>query len=247
MGRFDNKVVLVTGAGSGMGAAFAKAFAAEGAKVVACDISEENVKKVSEELGENVVAVKTDVAKAEDWAKAIEVAHEKFGEVTVLVNSAGIADLTPLEFISEEAFRRSIEVNLMSNFYGIRSVIPDMKNANWGRIVNIGSIATIAASGDAPAYATSKHGVGGLTKAAAHGLAKYNILVNAVLPGTIDTPMMNGVKEMGPEAVAYICNSIPLKRMAKPEEVASLVLYLASEENNYVDGTEIVIDGGMRA
>lgn len=247
MGRFNNKVVLVTGAGSGMGAAFAKAFVEEGAKVVACDISEENVKKVSEELGENVVAVKTDVAKAEDWAKAIEVAHEKFGEVTVLVNSAGIADLTPLEFISEEAFRRSIEVNLMSNFYGIKAVIPDMKNASWGRIVNIGSIATIAASGDSPAYATSKHGVGGLTKAAAQGLAKYNILVNAVLPGTIDTPMMDGVKAIGPEAVAYICNSIPLKRMARPEEVASLVLYLASEENTYVDGTEIVIDGGMRA
>lgn len=247
MGRFDNKVVLVTGAGSGMGAAFTRAFVAEGAKVVACDISEENVNKVAEELGENVVAVKTDVAKAEDWAKAIEVAHEKFGEVTVLVNSAGIADLTPLEFISEEAFRRSLEVNLMSNFYGIRAVIPDMKNANWGRIVNIGSIATVQASGDAPAYATSKHGVGGLTKAAAHGLAKYNILVNAVLPGTIDTPMMDGVKAMGPEAVAYICNSIPLKRMSKPEEVASLVLYLASEENTYIDGTEIVIDGGMRA
>ena len=247
MGRFDNKVVLVTGAGSGMGAAFTRAFVAEGAKVVACDISEENVNKVAEELGENVVAVKTDVAKAEDWAKAIEVAHEKFGEVTVLVNSAGIADLTPLEFISEEAFRRSLEVNLMSNFYGIRAVIPDMKNANWGRIVNIGSIATVQASGDAPAYATSKHGVGGLTKAAAHGLAKYNILVNAVLPGTIDTPMMDGVKAMGPEAVAYICNSIPLKRMSKPGEVASLVLYLASEENTYIDGTEIVIDGGMRA
>lgn len=247
MSRFENKVVLVTGAGSGMGASFAKAFAKEGAKVVACDISEENVRKVVEEIGDHAVAVKTDVSSSKDWANAIEVAHEKFGEVTVLVNAAGIADLTPLENITEEGFRRSIEVNLMSNFYGMKAVVEDMKKANWGRIVDIGSIASITANGDAPAYATSKHAVAGLTKAAAHGLAKYNILVNAVLPGTVNTAMMKGVQAMGSEAVAAICNAIPLKRMAEPEEVATLVLYLASEENTYINGAEITVDGGMCA
>ena len=146
MGRFENKVVIVTGAGSGVGASFAKAFAKEDAKVVACDISEENVRKVVEEIGDHAVAVKTDVSSSKDWANAIEVAHEKFGEVTVLVNAAGIADLTPLENITEEGFRRSIEVNLMSNFYGMKAVVEDMKKANWGRIVDIGSIASITAN-----------------------------------------------------------------------------------------------------
>ena len=226
MGRFENKVVIVTGAGSGVGASFAKAFAKEDAKVVACDISEENVRKVVEEIGDHAVAVKTHVSSSKDWANAIEVAHEKFGEVTVLVNAAGIADLTPLENITEEGFRRSIEVNLMSNFYGMKAVVEDMKKANWGRIVDIGSIASITANGDAPAYATSKHAVAGLTKAAAHGLAKYSILVNAVLPGTVNTAMMKGVQAMGPEAVAAICNAIPLKRMAEPKKLQQLFFIL---------------------
>ena len=247
MGRFDGKVAIVTGGGSGMGAAFAKQLVAEGASVVIGGRTEEKVKKIAAEIGHNILAVKMDASKAEDWTAAMAAAHDAFGKVSILINSAGISDLTPLEYLDEQGLRRSLDINLMSQFHGMKAVLEDMKELNWGRIVNIASLAAQTASGDSPAYATSKHAVAGLSKSAAHAFAKYNVLVNFVLPGSIDTPMMDGVKAMAPEAIAQICAATPLKRMADPEEVATLVLYLASPENTYITGTGIVIDGGMTA
>lgn len=247
MERFKTKTVLVTGGGSGIGAAVAKRFAAEGASVVITGRREEKLMEVAETDQSKIFPVKMDVSKQEDWKKVIDITHEKVGNVDILINNAGIADLTPLEYLTEEQFRKSLEINLMSDFYGMKAVLGDMKEKNWGRIVNVASLAAQSASGDSPAYATSKHAVNGLTKSAAHGLAKYNILVNSILPGTIDTPMMDGVKAMSPEAIHQICASIPLHRMATPEEVASLILYLASEDNTYITGSGIVIDGGMTA
>lgn len=247
MERFKTKTVLVTGGGSGIGAAVAKRFAAEGASVVITGRREEKLMEVAETDKSKIFPVKMDVSKQEDWKKVIDITHEKIGKVDILINNAGIADLTPLEYLTEEQFRKSLEINLMSDFYGIKAVLEDMKEKKWGRIVNVASLAAQSASGDSPAYATSKHAVNGLTKSAAHGLAKYNILVNSILPGTIDTPMMDGVKAMSPEAIHQICASIPLHRMATPEEVASLILYLASEDNTYITGSGIVIDGGMTA
>lgn len=122
-----------------------------------------------------------------------------------------------------------------------------MKALGGSRILNVASLAAQSASGDSPAYATSKHAVAGLTKSAAHAFAKYNILVNYILPGTINTPMMSGVTSAHPEAIQQICAMIPLNRMGTPKDVASLVLYLVSEDNTYVTGSGIVIDGGMTA
>lgn len=155
--------------------------------------------------------------------------------------------MTPFELLSEEAFRKSLDINLISNFLGMKAVLPDMKKAGWGHIVSTASVAALSAGGDSCAYTASKHAVSGLSKCAAHALAPYNILVNSVLPGAVDTPMMDGVKALGPEINAQLCAKIPLRRMARPEELASLVLFLSSEENTYMTGSQVIIDGGKEA
>lgn len=245
MNRFENKVVLITGAGSGMGAEYGRAFAAEGAKVVLGDVNEENVKKVAEEIGKNAIGLKMDVSSWEDWKQVMEAAHEKFGKVAVLINNAGIADQTPFEYLTEEAFRRSFEVNTMSVFYGCKAVLEDMKELNWGRIVNISSIAGLRGSGDNAAYVASKHAVTGITKSNAYAFAKYNILINGIHPGAVDTPMIRTLDEKFPGTLQYLANSIPLKRLGDCSEIARLALFLASEENTFMTGEGIVIDGGQ--
>lgn len=245
MNRFENKVALITGAGSGIGKAIALAYAEEGAKVVLCGRTGAKVKKVADEIGENALAVEMDVASLDDWKRTVEEVHEKFGKIQVLVNNAGIADQTPFDYLTEEAFRNSMEINLMSVFYSYKTVAEDMKELQWGRIVNVSSIAGLKASGDNAAYATSKHAVTGLTKSSGFAFAKYGILVNSIHPGAVDTPMMGALKERYPEAIEQICQSIPLGRMAEADEIAKLVLFLTSEENTYINGAGLVIDAGQ--
>ena len=201
MGRFDSMVCFITGAGSGMGKAYAYAFAKEGARVVLADLNGENVKQVADDIGERAVAISMDVSSLSDWERAVEIAHQHFGDIQILINNAGIADQTPFEYLTEEAFRRSMEVNLMSVFYSYKTVVEDMKKANWGRIVNVSSIAGVRGVGDNAAYVSSKHGVTGLTKTAGFAFAKHNILVNSIHPGAIDTPMMAALKEKYPDAI----------------------------------------------
>lgn len=188
-----------------------------------------------------------DVSSLSDWQEAVKQIHQRFGDISVVINNAGIADQTPLEYLTEEAFRASMDINMMSVFYSLKTAAEDMKKNHWGRIVNTSSIAGIRACGDNAAYAASKHAVDGLTKSAAFALAKYNVLVNCVHPGVVDTPMMDDVREKYPEAIAQICAMIPLKRMCKPEEVAKLIAFLASEDNTFVNGEGITIDGGQYA
>lgn len=247
MGRFDSMVCFITGAGSGMGKAYAYAFAKEGARVVLADLNGENVKQVADDIGERAVAISMDVSSLSDWERAVEIAHQHFGDIQILINNAGIADQTPFEYLTEEAFRRSMEVNLMSVFYSYKTVVEDMKKANWGRIVNVSSIAGVRGVGDNAAYVSSKHRVTGLTKTAGFAFAKHNILVNSIHPGAIDTPMMAALKEKYPDAIEHICKAIPLGRMCQPEEVAGLVMFLVSKENTFVNGANIVIDGGQYA
>lgn len=244
MANFENKVVIITGAASGMGKEYAYAFAKQGAKVVLGDLNE-NVLKVAADIGKNAAGLVMNVASSEDWQKAVNLAHEKFGKVTILINNAGIADQTPFEYLTEEAFRRSMDVNLMSDFYGCKAVLEDMKASNWGRIVNVSSIAGVRGVGDSLAYIASKHAVTGLTKSCAHAFGKYNILINAICPGVVDTPMMATLKEKYPEAIAAIIGAIPVGHMADPKEIVGLVQFLCSEDNTFVNGENIVIDGGQ--
>lgn len=198
-------------------------------------------------MGERGLAIQMDVSSLSDWQEAVKQIHQRFGDISVVINNAGIADQTPLEYLTEEAFRASMDINMMSVFYSLKTAAEDMKKNHWGRIVNTSSIAGIRACGDNAAYAASKHAVDGLTKSAAFALAKYNVLVNCVHPGVVDTPMMDDVREKYPEAIAQICAMIPLKRMCKPEEVAKLIAFLASEDNTFVNGEGITIDGGQYA
>ncbi|MDP9960743.1 glucose 1-dehydrogenase [Chryseobacterium lathyri] len=243
MNRLKGKVAIITGAASGMGAAHAVAFVAEGAKVVLTDINEEKGLEVAKSLGDHsALFVKHDVSSKEDWDKVIEATEKTFGPVDILVNNAGIDKPALLEEMPEALYRQVIEINQVSVFLGMKAVIPSMKKGSTGSIVNISSIAGFVAAPYRLAYSASKFAVRGMTKSAAVELAKYNIRVNSVHPGLIDTPMTSAVPK---EELSKI--NIPLGRAADAKEVSSLVVYLASDESSYSTGSEFIIDGGITA
>lgn len=243
MGRLDGKVAIVTGGASGMGASHVRRFVKEGAKVVFTDINAEGGKALEAELGENVKFVQQDVTKADDWKKVIEEAENTFGPVNILVNNAGITMSKSLMEITEEEYRRIIDINQVSVFLGTKAVVPSMQKAGGGSIINISSINGIV--GGAIGYTDSKFAVRGFTKAAALQLAHLGIRVNSVHPGVIETPMVTQGDAV--EVIKEFAKQIPVGRMAQPEEVSNLVLYLASDESSYSTGSEFVIDGGLTA
>ncbi len=243
MGRLANKVAIITGAAGGMGASHAKLFIQEGAKVIIADILENEGKQLANELGENAAFVKLDVTKKENWEEAISFTEETFGPVNVLVNNAGITMTKSIEEITEEEYRKIVDINQISVLLGMQSTVSSMKKATGGSIVNISSINGLV--GGAIGYTDTKFAVRGMSKAAALELAQYNIRVNSVHPGVIETPML--VQEGAKEAVERFAKSIPNKRVAKVQEVSNLVLYLASNESSYSTGSEFVVDGGLTA
>lgn len=226
-----------------MGASHARLFVKEGAKVIIADILEQDGQALAEELGENAKFIKLDVTKAENWEEAVTAAEEAFGPVNVLVNNAGISMNKSIEETTEEEYRKIIDINQVSVFLGVKAVIPSMKNSDGGSIVNISSINGLV--GGAIGYTDSKFAVRGMTKAAALGLAHYGIRANSVHPGVIETPMI--AQEDSKDAIQEFAKYIPNKRVAKPEEVSNLVLYLASDESSYSTGAEFVVDGGLTA
>jgi 3alpha(or 20beta)-hydroxysteroid dehydrogenase len=247
MSRLAGKIAIITGASQGMGMAHARAFVAQGAKVVLGDLNEEGGKALASELGPNAVFVKQDVARAEDWQAILREGEKRFGTVNVLVNNAGIlGKLAATTELPETEFLRVCAVNQTAVFLGMQTVLPGMIKAGGGSIVNISSIAGLVAIYGAPnlAYVASKFAVRGMTKQVAVEYGGKNIRVNSVHPGYIKTPMMvAATDEGGGEALAQI----PLHRMAEPSEVSNLVVFLASDESAFITGTEHVIDGGMTA
>lgn len=243
MTRLEGKVAIITGAAQGMGASHARRFVAEGAKVVITDLNEEKGTALASELGENVLFVKQNVTSAEDWAAVVAKAEEKFGTVNVLVNNAGITMAKSILETTEEEYRRIVDINQVSVFLGMKNVIPSMQKVGGGSIVNISSINGIV--GGAVGYTDTKFAVRGMTKAAAMECSHYGIRVNSVHPGVIATPMV--VQEDTKAAVEEFAKHIPLKRVAQPEEVTNLVLYLASDESSYSTGAEFIVDGGITA
>ena len=243
MARLEGKVAIITGAAQGMGATHARRFVEEGAKVVLTDLNEEKGKAMQAELGENALFVKQNVTSADDWNKVVEEAEKAFGKVDVLVNNAGITMAKSILAMTEEEYRRIVDINQLSVFLGMKTVIPAMQKAGGGSIVNISSMNGLVAG--AVGYTDTKFAVRGMTKAAAIECANYGIRVNSVHPGVIATPMV--VQEDTKAAVEAFAKHIPLKRVAQPEEVSNLVLYLASDESSYSTGSEFVIDGGLTA
>jgi 3alpha(or 20beta)-hydroxysteroid dehydrogenase len=231
-----------------MGAAHARAFVAEGAKVIMTDAQQEKGSALACELGGDALFIRHDVTDWDGWRKVVQEGEAKYGTINVLVNNAGITGkyVSTLEIEMKE-YERVIAVNQTSIFYGTRAVLPSMLKAGGGSIVNISSICGMVAVYGSPsiAYVGSKFAVRGMTKMIAVEYGDKNIRANSVHPGFIRTPMLvnDGMGEFDEKALSQI----PLKRIAEPSEVSNLVVFLASDESSFVSGMEHVIDGGMTA
>jgi 3alpha(or 20beta)-hydroxysteroid dehydrogenase len=247
MGReLDGKVALISGAARGMGAEEARLFVSEGAQVVLGDVLDEEGEKVAAEIGESARYVHLDVTREEDWQAAVSQAEATFGKLDVLVNNAGILRFGLLEKTPLEEFELVVAVNQVGPFLGMKSSIPAMRRAGGGSIVNISSLAGMQGVGGAVSYTASKFAVRGMTKVAAIELGGDAIRVNSVHPGGVETPM---TRPFGSESSTEDSHSYtsPIPRMGRPDEVANLVLWLASDKSSYCTGSEFVIDGGEGA
>ena len=246
------KVAIVTGARRGMGRSHALLLAEEGAKVVVSDISLEDCQKVVDEIKKmkgEAMAVKCDVAKKNEVDNMVKAAVKKWGKVDILVNNAGICQFKPFLELTEEEWDRTIDINLKGYFLCAQAAAKEMVKQKSGVIVNIASIAMGQTGVGFPTlthYSASKGGIVGMTETLALELAPYNIRVNAISPGAIETPMINSLKADSKTMEGTLAR-IPLHRVGKPEEVSNLVLFLASDASSYMTGSTVVIDGGWLA
>lgn len=238
-GRLAGKVALISGGARGMGASHAREMVAHGAKVVCGDILDAEGEVVVKELGEDARYVHLDVTRAEDWDGAVATAVAEFGGVDVLVNNAGILNIGTVEDFEMSEWHRILDINLTGVFLGIRSVVPAMKAAGHGSIINISSIEGMAGTIASHGYTATKFAVRGLTKSTALELGQFGIRVNSIHPGLVKTPMADWV----PEDIFQSA----LGRIAQPKEISNLVVYLASDESSYSTGSEFVVDGGTLA
>jgi NAD(P)-dependent dehydrogenase (short-subunit alcohol dehydrogenase family) len=248
-GQFAGKAAFITGAGSGIGRATALAFAAQGANVAASDTSEKNLHetvRLIEEHGGQALPVLCDVARSDEVAAAVAATVQQFGRLDIAFNNAGVEQPTaPLHEISEDEWGRIIEINLRGVFYGMKHEIPAMLATGGGAIVNTSSGAGVIGIAGQAAYAASKHGVIGLTKAAALDYAAAGVRVNAVCPGIIETPMMDRFSGGTEEGRQRVIGQEPVGRMGRPEEIASAVLWLCSDLGAFTVGHALVVDGGQ--
>ena len=242
-GRLDGKVALVTGAAQGQGEAEARRFVAEGASVVIGDINDAKGREVAASLGDAARFVRLDVTDAAAWADAVATAESVFGPITVLVNNAGILVFGALQRLTAEDMQRSLDINLMGTFHGMQAVYPSMKSAGGGSMVNISSFGGLTGLPMLGAYVAAKYAVRGLTKTAAIDFARAGIRVNSVHPGGVDTPMTQAPDGTSTDDAPFN-QTLPIKRHARPEEIANMVLFLASDESSYCTGSEFVVDGG---
>jgi len=246
------KVAIITGARRGMGRTHALTLAKAGAKVVVADISQEDCEKVVKEIekeGGEALAVKCDVAKKEEVDEMVKKTVEKWGKVDILVNNAGIAQFKPFLELTEEEWDRTLDINLKGYFLCAQAVAKEMAKQKSGRIINIASVAMGQMGIGFPNiahYCASKGGIGGMTEALAVELAPYNITVNAIAPGMIETPMIDPMKQ-DPKMMEAMLARVPIHRVGSPQEVSNLVLFLASNESSYMTGSMVVIDGGWLA
>jgi len=247
--RLDGKVALISGGARGMGAAEAKLFASEGAKVVIGDVLEEAGRQTEAQIAEaggEALFVPLDVTNEDDWNRAVSAAVERFGKLDILVNNAGIWNGDSVESESEQNWDRVMDINAKGVFLGTKAAIPAMREAGGGSIVNISSVAGIIGSRGATSYNASKGAVRILTKSTAVQCAAEGIRCNSVHPGPIQTDMLDMVYP-DEETRETRRSAVPLGRTGEMADVAYGVLFLASDEASYMTGSELVIDGGVTA
>jgi 3alpha(or 20beta)-hydroxysteroid dehydrogenase len=248
MGRLDGKVALITGGARGMGKSHARHFVAEGAKVVIGDLLDGKGEALAAELGEqNCRYLHHDVTSEPDWAAAVAATVEAFGQLNVLVNNAGILKNTKIADMPLADFRQVIDVNLIGQWLGVKSVIEPMTAVGGGSIINVSSVEGFTGAAGMSAYSASKFGVRGVTRSAAQELGKHGIRVNSIHPGGIITTMTVTAFESFTDVKdgEGFVRSLPIPRFAKSGEVSPLVVFLASDESSYCTGSEFVVDGGL--
>ena len=244
--QLNNQVAIVTGAARGIGKAICQAFVESGASVIATDVLGEELNAMALELGDKVTAITHDVTDEQQWQSIVKATIKKHQKIDILVNNAGILFFSTLENTEPDQFRKIFDVNVTGTSLGLHAVIPSMKEAGSGAIVNISSSSAILPNNGTGAYAASKYAVRGLTRSAALELAPHGIRVNSVHPGGVNTPMTNPQGLTG-DALNARFKFVPQQRGCEPEEIANMVRFLVSEQASYCNGAEMVVDGGLTA
>jgi 3alpha(or 20beta)-hydroxysteroid dehydrogenase len=248
MGRLDGKVAIITGAARGQGEAEARLFAEEGAKVLLTDVLDAEGEAVAASIGAAAAYRHLDVTSMAEWQATVDDCIARFGAPSILVNNAGVLPLGTVVDTDPEVFRRTLDINLVGPFIGMKIVAPAMAAGGGGSIINISSVAALVSRPGFAAYGTSKWGLRGLTKIAALELGHSNIRVNSIHPGAITTPMTStestGLTEAERDA---LLGPLPIPRWGQPVEIARLALFLASDESSFSTGSEFIADGGRSA
>ena len=245
--RFENKVAIVTGAASGIGQAAAVQFAREGARLTICDVNLEGLEKtraMAAEAGAECLVVKVNVREQAEVEACVAATLEKFGTLDILVNNAGTGQFVPFAMMENDEYDRVMEINVRGMFYFSRAVLPTMMDKDYGKIVNITSIMGEVAGQGQSIYNTSKGAAKMMTQGIAVDCSGYHINVNAVAPGMVLTGLTHNM--LGDEdQVVYFLEKIPQRRIGTPEDIANAILFLASDQADYIHGTTLHVDGGM--
>jgi len=244
MGRLDGRVALITGAAKGQGEAVARLFCHEGAKVVLADILDDRGETLAHELGPNALYTRLDVSSQDAWHAAVNLTKQRFGKLDTLVNNAGILKVAPILNTDLETYIDVIRINQVGCFLGMKIAGAAIIEAGGGSIVNTSSIAGLWGAPYSVAYVASKFAIAGMTKTAALEFCKLGVRVNSVHPGVVDTDMAHGFEGIDPEEVS---KGLPLGRIGRPEEIAKLILFLASDDSGFCTGSAFTADGGAMA
>jgi 3alpha(or 20beta)-hydroxysteroid dehydrogenase len=246
MGRLDGKVAIITGAARGQGEAEARMFVSEGARVLLGDVLDDLGERVAIDLGEAAVYLHLDVTRPDDWERAVAAARSMFGKLDILINNAGVFRSGLIESQSLEDYLAVVNVNQVGCWLGMKAVIPSLKSNGGGVIINTSSVGGFIGAAGCSAYVASKFAVRGMTKCAAAELANHNIRVNSVHPARIDTPMVNPELQQTTGGTEVALARQLIRRIGQPEEVAALMVFLASDAT-FSTGSEFMIDGGQLA